>query len=78
MQIELVGDTFDESFKASRERCDKENGIYVHAFDDEKIIEGQATIAVEVLEDIPESNIDFFFFPVGGGGCGAGISSYFK
>ncbi|CAD8168669.1 unnamed protein product [Paramecium octaurelia] len=78
VQIELVGDTFDESFRASKERCNTENGIYVHAFDDEKIIEGQGTIAVEILEDIPESKIDFLFFPVGGGGCGAGISSYFK
>lgn len=40
VQIELVGDTFDESFRASKERCNNENGIYVHAFDDEKIIEG--------------------------------------
>ena len=52
--------------------------IFVHAFDDDKIIEGQASIAIEILEDIPEEHIDFMFFPVGGGGCGAGISSYFK
>ncbi|CAD8177297.1 unnamed protein product [Paramecium pentaurelia] len=77
-QIELVGDTFDESFRASRDKCSAENGIYVHAFDDEKIIEGQGTIAVEILEDINEDQVDFMFFPVGGGGCGAGISSYFK
>lgn len=35
-----MGDTFDESFRASRDKCSAENGIYVHAFDDEKIIEG--------------------------------------
>jgi threonine dehydratase len=33
---------------------------------------------VEILEDIPEEHIDFMFFPVGGGGCGAGMCSYFK
>ena len=35
-------------------------------------------MAVEILEDIEEESIDFVFFPVGGGGCGSGISSYFK
>lgn len=33
---------------------------------------------MEVLEDIPEEKVDFMFFPIGGGGCGAGITSYFR
>lgn len=40
VQIELFGDSFDESFKAGMKRCTEEDGIFVHAFDDEKIIEG--------------------------------------
>ena len=35
-------------------------------------------MAIEILEDIPEDKIDIVLFPVGGGGCGAGITSYFK
>lgn len=77
-EIMLGGDTFDDSLKSALEYCKKNNNVFVHAFDDDKTIEGQASIAIEILEDIDEEKIDFMFFPVGGGGCGAGISSYFK
>ena len=50
---------------------------FVHPFDDEKIIEGQATVGLEILEQSNE-NIDFVFVPVGGGGLAAGLSSVFK
>jgi len=49
---------------------------FIPPFDDYKIIEGQATVGMEILEDQPE--IDFIFMPVGGGGLSAGVGSYFK
>ena len=74
----MIGDTFDDSFKAAKKYCEQHGKIFVHAFDDEKIIEGQASIAIETLEDIPDDHVDFMVFPVGGGGCGSGVCSYFK
>src|SRR5213075_650662 len=45
-------------------------------YDDCRIIEGQGTVAVEILED--KTDIDYVFVPVGGGGLSAGVGSYFK
>ena len=50
---------------------------FIHPFDDIKVIEGQATIALELLEQATEP-IDFLFLPVGGGGLASGVSSVFK
>ena len=46
-------------------------------FDDEKVIEGQATIGLEILQDTVK-HIDYLFIPIGGGGLAAGILSLFK
>ena len=74
--IKLVGDTFDDCAIAAK-KYTEENGLtFIPPFDDYKIIEGQGTVGLEILED--ESNIDFLFMPVGGGGLSAGVGSYFK
>ena len=49
---------------------------FIPPFDDEKIIEGQATVGVEIFEEQPD--IDYIFVPVGGGGLAAGVGSYYK
>jgi threonine dehydratase len=49
---------------------------FIPPFDDVRIIEGQATVAIEILADNPV--IDYLFVPVGGGGLSAGVGSYFK
>src|SRR5204863_1939546 len=49
---------------------------FIPPFEDRRIIEGQATVGVEILED--KSDIDYLFVPVGGGGLSAGVGSYFK
>ena len=74
----LTGDTFDDSFKAAKEYANIHGSIFCHAFEDLEIIDGQGTVAVEVLEDIEEQKIDHLVFPIGGGGLGAGVCSYFK
>lgn len=74
--IKLVGDTFDDCAIAAK-LFTKENGLtFIPPFDDLKIIEGQATIGGEILEDEPM--VDFLFIPVGGGGLSAGVGAYFK
>ncbi|HYF33568.1 MAG TPA: threonine ammonia-lyase [Chitinophagaceae bacterium] len=76
IEIRLVGDTFDDCAAAAR-RFTEENGMYfIPPFDDYRIIEGQGTVGVEILEDQPQ--VDYLFIPVGGGGLSAGVGSYFK
>lgn len=77
VEVVLEGDTFDDSNKAARAYCESENLTFVHPFDDEKIIEGQATVGLEILQ---QSNvpIDYVFVPVGGGGLASGLCGTFK
>ena len=77
VDIELVGDTFDDAYKHAKYKCDSLGKTFVHPFDDEKIIEGQATVGLEIINQSP-SPIDYVFIPVGGGGLASGLSSVFK
>ncbi|HBK72294.1 MAG TPA: threonine dehydratase [Flavobacteriaceae bacterium] len=77
VEIILIGDTFDDANSAAKKACDKKGKIFVHPFDDEKVIEGQATIGLEILEQSNEP-IDYVIVPVGGGGLAAGLSAVFK
>ncbi|MDO6675034.1 threonine ammonia-lyase IlvA [Tenacibaculum sp. 1_MG-2023] len=77
VEIRLIGDTFDDAYKAAKFLCDSLQKTFVHPFDDEKIIEGQATVGLEILEQ-SEQPIDYVFVPVGGGGLASGLSSVFK
>jgi threonine dehydratase len=76
IEVKLVGDTFDDCAVAAK-KYTEENGLtFIPPFDDYKIIEGQGTVAVEILED--RNDIDYVFVPVGGGGLSAGVGAYFK
>lgn len=76
IEIKLVGDTYDDCADAARKYTEENAMTFIPPFDDYRIIEGQATIAIEILEDL--SSIDYLFIPVGGGGLAAGVGSYFK
>ena len=76
VEIVLVGDTFDDASAAAMEYCQKQGMTFIHPFDDIKVIEGQGTIGLEIL-DQAKSSIDYLFVPVGGGGLAAGIASVF-
>ena len=68
----LVGETFDEAYAHARE-LEAERGLtFVHPFDDRRIIAGQGTTAIEMLEAAPE--IDCFVTPIGGGGLISGMA----
>lgn len=77
VEIVLTGDTFDDSFSKAMECAEEESRTFIHPFDDELVIAGQGTTAVEVLNDCDET-IDYMFAAIGGGGLMAGVSSYFK
>ena len=74
--VKLIGDTFDDCAIAAKKYTEESGLTFIPPFDDYKIIEGQGTVGVEILEEL--SDIDFIFIPVGGGGLSAGIGSYFK
>lgn len=76
IEIILTGDTFDDCAMAAKAYTAANGMTFIPPFDDLKIIEGQSTVAVEILEE--QSNIDYLFVPVGGGGLSAGVGSVFK
>ena len=75
--VVLVGDTFDDASKAAFEFSARTGAVFVHPFDDEKVMEGQGTVGKEILDDATFA-VDYLLLPIGGGGLAAGVSSYFK
>ena len=79
VEIRLVGDSFDEANKAALDFCRTEGGVMVPPFDDPRIIRGQATVAKEILDQLPEGEtIDRVILPVGGGGLASGVTHYLE
>ena len=79
ISIRLVGDFFDQCYQAARDHVEKIDGVMVPPFDHADIIEGQATVAAEILEQLPEGTVaDLVIMPVGGGGLSAGVTGYLK
>jgi threonine dehydratase len=75
--IKLTGDFFDQCYKAAREHVEAIDGVMVPPFDHSDIIEGQATVAAEILQQLPEGTLpDMVVMPVGGGGLAAGTTGY--
>lgn len=75
--IKLFGDFFDQCYQAARDHVAAIDGVMVPPFDHADIIEGQATVAAEILEQLPEGVLpDLVVMPVGGGGLSAGVTGY--
>ncbi|GAA4799570.1 threonine ammonia-lyase IlvA [Litoribaculum gwangyangense] len=77
IDIKLVGDTYDDAYHAAMLACEQQNQVFIHPFNDKKVIEGQGTIGLEILEQTNHP-IDYVFLAVGGGGLAAGLSTLFK
>lgn len=76
--VELYGATYDEAFGYASERAAADGLTFIHPYDDEDVIAGQGTIAMEILRQYSGDDIDAIFVPVGGGGLIAGIAAYVK
>ena len=76
IEIKLIGDTYDDCAIAAKKYTEENGMVFIPPFDDYRIIEGQGTVGVEILEDLVQ--VDYLFIPVGGGGLSAGVGSYFK
>ncbi|MDQ1858685.1 threonine ammonia-lyase [Chryseobacterium sp. WLY505] len=77
IDVILFGDTFDAAKDAAMRFCKDHNSVFIHPFDDPAIIEGQATTALEILEQ-SEGLVDYLFVPIGGGGLAAGVCTVFQ
>lgn len=77
VEVILTGDTFDDAFAEAMRTCDARGMTFIHPFDDPKIIAGNGTIGMEMMEDMKEP-IDYVFITVGGGGLISGVGSYIK
>lgn len=77
VEIRLVGDTFDASKNAALDFAEAFGAAFIHPFDDAQIIEGQGTLALEILEQQKET-MDYIFMPIGGGGLASGIATVFQ
>ena len=77
VEVILIGDTFDDCYAKALESCEKSGKAFIHPFEDPKVIEGQATIGLEILEQC-DTPIDYLLLPVGGGGLSAGVGTIFE
>lgn len=76
VEVKLIGDTFDDCAVAAKKYTEEHGLTFIPPFDNIRIIEGQSTVGIEILEE--QQDIDFLFLPVGGGGLSAGVGAYFK
>ncbi len=75
-EVVLVPGVYDDAFNKALELKDKFGYTFVHPFDDEDVIAGQGTIALEILDEMPD--LDAVIVPIGGGGLIAGIAYAIK
>ncbi len=71
-EVILHGDVYDDAYKKAKELEEKEGYVFVHPFNDEDVLDGQGTIALEILEELSET--DIILVPIGGGGLISGIA----
>jgi threonine dehydratase len=74
--IQLAGDTFDDCAVAAADYARAHGLTMIPPFDDPRIIAGQATVGLEIAEELADA--DYCFVPVGGGGLAAGAGGYLK
>lgn len=75
-QVILFGDDYDEACKHALELAESEGYTFIHPFDDEAVATGQGTVAMEIVEELPD--VDTILVPIGGGGLATGVSTYCK
>lgn len=77
IDIKLTGDIFDQALDAAQRFCSEAGAYFLSPFDDDDVIEGQSSVAVELLDQLGHAP-DMLILPVGGGGLGAGMASYLQ
>ena len=77
IEIILFGENFTQAYEMALKDCHDHNKIFIHPFDDIKVITGQATLFLEIIDQI-DNELDYLFIPIGGGGLISGAINVFK
>ena len=77
VDVVLYGENFTQAYAKALKECDKYNKTFIHPFDDKKVIAGQATLFLEIINQF-KGNLDYLFIPIGGGGLISGAINVFK
>ncbi|MEL6914335.1 MAG: threonine ammonia-lyase IlvA [Pseudomonadota bacterium] len=77
VEVRLVGDYFDDCLRAAQAYCAEHGGHFLSPFDDPDVIEGQATVTMEILDQLGQAP-DIMVLPVGGGGLSSGAQKYME
>ncbi|GGG23559.1 threonine ammonia-lyase IlvA [Paenibacillus abyssi] len=77
VEVILVGDTFDDAYAEAIAASEREDMPFIHPFDDPKIIAGNGTIGLEIMDAMDDAP-DYVFVTIGGGGLAAGVGAYLK
>ncbi|WP_068298808.1 threonine ammonia-lyase IlvA [Pararhodobacter sp. CCB-MM2] len=77
IEIRLTGDYFDQALAAAQAFCAEAGGHFLSPFDDDDVIEGQASIGAEIMDQLGRAP-DIIVLPVGGGGLASGVKRYFE
>lgn len=78
VEVILWGDTYDDAYHRAMEEVALNGAIFIPPFDDERIMEGQGTVGLEILDAAKGESIDAIILPIGGGGLLGGVGSCFK
>jgi threonine dehydratase len=78
-QVEIIlhGDTYDDAHAEALRISHENHATFIHPFDDQKVIEGQGTVGLEILH-MARKPVDYLFIPIGGGGLAAGVAAVFR
>ena len=70
--VVLAGEVYDEAYKEAKRLQEEHKFEFIHPFNDDDVIVGQGTIALEILEELPDA--DILMVAIGGGGLAAGVA----
>ncbi|AZK49194.1 threonine dehydratase [Paenibacillus lentus] len=77
VEVILTGDTYDDAYEEAMKACREQGMTFIHPFDDAKIVAGNGTIGMEILENL-DTAADYVFVTIGGGGLASGVGTYIK
>lgn len=77
VEVVLTGDTYDDAYEEAMKACREGGMTFIHPFDDPKIVAGNGTIGMEIMESLT-TPADYVFITIGGGGLVSGIGTYLK